>query len=230
MIYKNHTISLVIPCFNEEEGIKKILPKVPSLIDEIIVIDNNSTDETAEVAKNLGAKVIFEVKQGYGWAIRAGITASRGSIVAVIDGDGSHSAEEIPALVDCLIDNDLTIVWGNRFNPASRGPMPFLNWLGNCILSLVFSLLVRHRISDSQSGMIVFQRNFLNRFWPESIGMTFSEEIKMAAVLTQGFKWKEVGINYLPRLGQSKLRMWRAGFANLFFLFYKRFKYVFPKS
>ena len=107
--------------------------------------------------------------------------------------------------------------------------MPRLNYFGNRILSAIFSILVGKSVSDSQSGMMAFRRDFLNEFRPESRGMAFSEEIKMAAVLG-GFKWQEVGIDYFPRLGQSKLSMWRAGFSNLFFLFYKRFKNDFFKS
>lgn len=108
--------------------------------------------------------------------------------------------------------------------------MPFLNRFGNRILSVVFSILVGRWVSDSQSGMMAFRRKFLEKFKPESTGMAFSEEIKMAAAVEPGLKWQEVGINYLPRIGQSKLNMWRAGFSNLLFLFYKRFKNDFFKS
>ena len=71
-MYKNKKVSLVIPCFNEEKGIKKILEHKPLFIDEIIVIDNDSTDRTAKIAKKLGAQVIFEKRKGYGQAYLTG--------------------------------------------------------------------------------------------------------------------------------------------------------------
>lgn len=228
-MYKNQTISLVIPCFNEEEGIRKILPEAMRLADEIIVVDNNSTDKTAEAAKALGAKVVFEPQRGYGRAIWAGVSASRGDIVVIMDGDATYPAREISVLINSLVAGGLMALWGNRFDRRFKKTMPFLNQLGNRVLSVVFSVLVGRYVADSQSGMMVFRRLFLDKFRPESQGMAFSEEIKMAAILG-GFKWQEVGINYFPRLGQSKLNMWRAGFSNLFFLFYKRFKNDFFKS
>jgi glycosyltransferase involved in cell wall biosynthesis len=228
-MYKNQTISLVIPCFNEEEGIKKILTEAPDFLDEIIVVDNNSTDRTGEVAAGLGAKVVFEPKKGYGRAIWTGVLASCGDIVVIMDGDGTYPTKEIPVLIDCVVGNNLAAVWGNRFDRRFKKTMPFLNQFGNRILSVVFSVLTGRWIADSQSGMMAFRRGFLEEFNPESMSMAFSEEIKMAAV-SGGFKWREVGINYLPRLGHSKLNMWRNGFSNLFFLFYKRFKNDFFQS
>lgn len=69
-MYKGYTISAIIPCYNEEEGIKKVLRDMPSFVDEVVVVDNNSTDNTGKVAKSLGAKVVFEPKRGYGSAYR----------------------------------------------------------------------------------------------------------------------------------------------------------------
>ncbi len=192
-------------------------------------MDNNSTDRTGKVAADLGAKVVFEARKGYGRAIWAGVSASCGDIVIIMDGDATYPVGEVPDLIDYLIGNDLAAVWGNRFDRRLKKTMPLLNRFGNRVLSVVFSILVGRWVSDSQSGMMAFRRDFLEKFKPKSMGMAFSEEIKMAAVLG-GFKWREVGINYFPRLGQSKLNMWRAGFSNLFFLAYKRFKYVFPES
>lgn len=229
LMHKDQTISLVIPCFNEEEGIKKILSATPDFVDEIIVVDNNSTDKTAEVAASLGARVVFEAKKGYGRAIWAGVLASRGNIVAVMDGDGNHSLSDVQILLDYLMKNNLEAIWGNRFAPNFKNSSSLLNYFGNQVLSLIFSALVRRRIYDSQSGMMIFRRHFLEKFRPRSIGMAFSEEIKMIAVLG-GFKWQEVGINYFPRIGRRKMKIWRSGLCNLIFLFYRRLLYVFSES
>jgi hypothetical protein len=218
-----HTISVVIPCFNEEQGIRDVLGRIPELADETIVVDNASTDRTAGVAAGLGARVVHQPVRGYGAAYKAGFAAARHDIVVTLDGDGSYPPEEIQRLVAMLVERDLEFVSGCRFplsDPHAMGPA---NRLGNAVLTFATGLLFRTPIRDSQSGLWVFRRAALERLRLTSDGMAFSQEIKLEA-LRRGLRFAETHIPYGDRLGTVKLRRWRDGFANLAFLVRRRFE------
>lgn len=221
-MYKNTKISLVIPCYNEEAGLSEILKRTPSFFDEIIVVDNASTDRTAEVAKNLGAKVVFEKQRGYGQAYMAGFRAASGDIIVAMDGDNSYPIKEAEKLIDFLLANNFDFVSGCRFPLQQKKAMATLNKIGNYILTLVFRLVTLKRIKDSQSGMWVFRRRILKEMKLKSRGMAFSEEIKMEAILNKNIKFSEVPIGYSERIGKVKLKKWKDGLINILFLFRKR--------
>lgn len=222
-MYKNKKISLVIPCHNEEKGIEKILSDRHDFIDEIIVVDNNSTDETMNVAKRLGAKVIFEKKIGYGNAYLAGFKYATGDIIVTMDGDDSYSIKEVPGLLKILLDENLDFISGCRFPLKEKRSMKHINRIGNFLLTLFFNILVLKNIKDSQSGMWVFKKKILSRINLTSAGMPFSEEIKMEILLNKKIRFKEINIFYRERTGQVKLKIWRDGLLNMLFLFKKRF-------
>ena len=102
-MHKRHTVSVVIPCYNEEDGIRVTLADMPALVDEVIVVDNNCTDRTAEVAAAMGAKVVVESKPGYGAAYKAGFGAATGDIIITMDGDATYPRGFIPVLLDVMI-------------------------------------------------------------------------------------------------------------------------------
>lgn len=214
---QNKKISLIIPCFDEEEGIQKILETKPLFIDEVIVVDNNSTDKTSKIAKKLGAKVILEKRRGYGQAYLAGFKVADGDIFVTMDGDNSYPVREISKLVDFLLDKRADFVSGCRFPLQEKQSMRFLNRLGNLILTLVFSIVTFRKIKDSQSGMWVFRREILDKIKLVSNGMAFSEEIKMEVMFNKDIVFAEVPISYSVRLGQVKLNKFKDAFTNLFF-------------
>jgi dolichol-phosphate hexosyltransferase len=222
-VHKGKTISAVIPCYNEEDGIRHVIEAMPPVVDEIIVVDNNSTDRTAEVARSLGARVVHETRKGYGAAYQAGLPAATKDIVVTLDGDGSYPPEEIPRLVDFLIENDLDFISASRFPLKTGGSMNFMNMVGNKVLTAAMFLLYFRRIDDSQSGMWVFRREIYPRLRATHPGMAFSEELKIEAILAKGVRFAELHIDYKERIGEVKLNMWRDGFDNLFFLVRKRF-------
>lgn len=222
-MHRGRTISVVIPCYNEEDGIRHVLSAMPPAVDEVVVVDNNSTDRTAEVALSLGARVVSETRKGYGQAYQAGIPVATQEIIVTLDGDGSYPPEEIPRLVDYLVDRDLDFLSASRFPLASRGSMNFMNQVGNKILTLTMLLLFFRRIEDSQSGMWVFKRAIYPKLHARHPGMAFSEELKIEAILAKGVRFGETRIGYRERIGEVKLNMWRDGFDNLFFLVKKRF-------
>ncbi len=218
---REHKISVVIPCYNEEDGVRHVLEGMPAFVDEVVVVDNNSTDRTGEVARSLGARVVEEKRPGYGAAYKAGLPAATGDIVVTLDGDGSYPADEIEGLVNRLLDHKLDFVSGCRFPLANPKAMPFTNQVGNGVLTLAMFVLFGKPVKDSQSGMWVFRREVLDRIRLTSDGMPLSEEIKIE-VLMRKLKFEEVHITYLERIGDVKLRKWKDGYENLVFLLHKR--------
>lgn len=222
-LYKGLRITIVIPCLNEEEGIRKVLAEVPLLVDEVIIVDNDSTDHTAQVAQEMGAKVIFEKERGYGRAYKTGLFQAQGDIILTLDGDHSYPINAIADLLDILIDEKIDFLSASRFPIRRKGAMSFKHYFGNKILSLTMSLLYGIWIKDSQSGMWVFRKDALCKMKLESNGMSFSEEIKIEAIINNDIKFKEVPIDYSQRAGEAKLEPWKDGFKNILFLFKKRF-------
>lgn len=224
-MYRKFSISVVLPCLNEENGISKVISGMPTFIDEVIVVDNNSVDRTGEVASKAGALVIKELKRGYGSALKAGIKKSKSDLIITMDGDGTYLPKQIPKLVDRLIEEDLDFLSGNRFNRQYKNSLPFVNLIGNIVLTVLTNILFGRKILDSQSGMMLFKKQIRPHLKMECDGMEFSEEVKINAILNKKIRFGEYPIPYSnkDRLGQRKLRLWRDGFRNLGYLFWKRF-------
>jgi glycosyltransferase involved in cell wall biosynthesis len=221
-VYQNRRITVVIPCLNEEKGIVKVLSRMPSFVDEVIVVDNNSTDRTAEVAKNLGARVLHEEVRGYGRAYKTGLMQSRGDIIVTLDGDHSYPPDAISYLLEAFLHSEVRFLSASRFPLKNKKAMSFKHWLGNKMLSLAMSVLFFRWVRDSQSGMWVFERSSLDEMHLVSDGMAFSEEIKIEAIMRKRIGFKEIYIDYSNRMGEIKLQPWRDGVRNLQFLVRKR--------
>jgi glycosyltransferase involved in cell wall biosynthesis len=222
-MYRGKTISVVIPCYNEEEGLQLVIPSIPGSVDEIVVVDNNSTDRTAEVARGLGARVVFEKRKGYGAAYKAGLPAVTGDITVTMDGDGTYPVEQIEECIDYLLDNDLDFLSACRFPLRDREAMNFSNKVGNAILTFATLILFMRAIKDSQSGMWIFKSAIYPDLNPMSDGMPLSEEIKIAAIRNPEIAFGEYNVNYHPRVGEVKLQKWRDGMLNLVYLLKLRF-------
>lgn len=222
-MHSNLSIGVVIPCYNEEDGVREVIGRMPRVVDEVVVVDNNCTDRTAEVAASLGARVVPAQTPGYGAAYKAGLRAVRSDIVVTLDGDGTYPPEEIPRLVQTLLDQRLDFLSASRFPLADPRAMGFSNRVGNRVLTVAAALLFFKPIRDSQSGMWVFHRTALERMRLTSDGMPFSEEIKLEALL-RGLRFGEAHIPYGARVGEVKLQKWRDGWSNLLFLVRKRFE------
>ena len=224
-MHNNLKLSVVIPCYNEEEGVRKVIERIPKLVDEIVVVDNNCTDRTAEVARALGAVVVAEPTPGYGAAYKRGLSAATGDVVITMDGDGTYPPEEIPRLVDMLVEKRWDFLSASRFPLADPRAMTRTNQFGNWVLTLTAMLLFFKPIRDSQSGMWVFRRAVLPKLRLTSDGMPFSQEIKLEALL-RVLRFGEAHIPYGARIGDVKLQKWRDGWLNLTFLVRKRFGLV----
>jgi len=222
-MYKNNRITVVIPCLNEEIAIEQVLEGLPTYVDEIIVVDNNSTDRTAEVARSRGAIVVTELNRGYGRAYKKGFACATGDIVISLDGDHSYPMDALSYLVDAFLHCKVGFLSGSRFPTVNPDAMSLKHRIGNRILSLVMSILFLRWVSDSQSGMWVFRRDILSKMRLTSDGMAFSEEIKIEAIRNRDIGFREMFINYSQRIGEKKLEPWKDGIRNIAFLIRKRF-------
>lgn len=210
-------ISVVIPCHNEEQGLQQVIPQLPRAA-EILVIDNNSTDKTAEVAQGLGAKVLKESVPGYGAAIKKGLQNASGTFVVVLDGDGQYSAKEITSALEFLKRQQLDFVSCSRFPLRNKKAMTLTRRLGNWLLTVAVNFLFGLHLKDSQSGMWVFRRTVLEKLRLENDSMPFSEEIKIKAAVRKELRFAEWQIDYSPRLGESSLFPLKHGWQNLGYL------------
>lgn len=210
--------SVVIPCYNEEASIKNVIKSIPKGIDEIIVVDNNSKDRTAEIAKAQGATVIFEPKKGYGFALKAGFLHAKEDIIVTLDGDSQYPVEKILEMGKYLEEKGLDFLSGNRF-PVKLSSMGIMRWVGNKIFNFIINCLFNLKFKDSQSGMWVFRNVILSHVTLENDDMALSEEIKIKVALHPLLKFEEYSIPYYSRIGKSKLLPLRHGVKNLLFLF-----------
>ena len=221
-MYKNRRITVVIPCLNEEEGVQAVLKEMPSFVDEVIVVDNNSTDRTADVARTMGALVVNELHRGYGRAYKKGFSCATGDIIVTLDGDHSYPGDALSYLLEAFFHCRVGFLSASRFPTLTRDSMTWKHRIGNWGLSTAMSMLFFRWVSDSQSGMWIFRRDILEKMNLVSDGMAFSEEIKIEAIRNNEIGFREIFINYSNRIGEKKLRPWRDGIRNLLFLFQKR--------
>ena len=212
------TVSFVIPALNEETGVGPTLDSIPTdqlraagYTVEKLVVDNNSTDRTAAIARRHGARVISQPKRGYGNAYRAGFAAATGEIIVSGDADLTYPFDAVPIMLAKLHQDDLDFMTTDRLTMLATGAMPTSHVVGNYILSFVTHALFRIPLKDSQSGMWIFKRSIWPSLDTRHPGMPFSQEIKIDAY-TKGFRCTEVSIKYRQRLGQEKLSIldaWR---------------------
>jgi glycosyltransferase involved in cell wall biosynthesis len=222
-MYKGQAITIIIPCLNEEQGIEQVLRRIPDFVDQVIVVDNGSTDRSSEIARSLGAEVIREEVRGYGRAYKKGFAHATGDLIVTLDGDHSYPPDAISYLIEAFLHLNVDFLNASRFPVRDRRAMSLKHKLGNLVLSLAMSILYFRWVRDSQSGMWVFRRAILKQMSFESDGMAFSEEIKIEALKSSRVRFEEIPVQYSSRLGEIKLNPWRDGIHNLLFLVKKRF-------
>lgn len=217
-MYKNYKISVVIPCHNEEQNIDSVLDAIPSMVDEVIVVDNASTDGTAEVVKKKNVILVKESKLGYGSAYKAGLAKVTGDIIVGLDGDGQHDPEQLLALVHRLVDERYTIVVGTRMSGLERPKnLGWIRFSGNLFFNMIARALFGSGITDTQSGMWALFASELHGVENYSNGMAFSQELKLK--MKANGKYAELPITVNERKGFSKLSMKSDGAKNAFYFF-----------
>jgi glycosyltransferase involved in cell wall biosynthesis len=204
-------ISVVIPCLDEEEAVGNVVDHALEGISrsgrtgEVVVADNGSTDRSAELAAEHGARVVSEPRRGYGSAYIAGIAAARGQYVVMGDADETYPLTELGPFVDRLEQGD-DLVMGSRFRGTIHGgAMPRLNrYVGNPIMTGLLKLFFGVKVSDAFCGMRAIRRDALPVLELHSTGMEFALEMVFKAY-RRGLKVSEIPIDYFPRRGETKL-------------------------
>jgi dolichol-phosphate hexosyltransferase len=169
----------------------------------------------------MGAKVIEEKTGGYGRAIKKGLDEARGDIIVTLDGDSTYPVELVPEYLEKLIVNDIDFVTINRFSEVEKGALSFAHKVGNKILSLTLRLLYSIDIKDSQSGMCLMKRQFIDKINVISDDFAFCEELRIIAF--KFFRSLELEGKYYRRIGESKLQTIEHGWSNFMYLFkYKK--------
>lgn len=229
-------VSVVIPCFNEEKAIGVCIDKVKrvflehNIAGEVIVVDNNSTDNSGATAAGAGAKVVFQPIKGYGAAYIKGLPEARGRYIIIGDGDNSYDFYEIPKILSILRDG-YDFVMGSRFKgKIHKDAMPWLNrYVGNPILSGICRVFFRTKLSDIHCGMRGFTKEAYKVMNLNCLGMEFATEMVMEA-LQKKLKIKEMPIDYHRRQGSSKLRPLKDAWRHIRFmlLFCPTWLYLLP--
>ncbi len=208
------TLSVVIPAYNEEDGIEEIARRVLAVREELakvgvdglelIIVDDGSKDRTVEIARAIeGVRLIqHEHNKGYGGALKTGFGASSGELIGFLDADGTYPPEHFPQLcAEALRGTELVI--GSRMAGADS-QMPLTRRIGNFFFANLLSLIGRQRVTDSASGMRVFRREIMERLYPLPDGLNLTPVMSTRAV-HEKISITEIPIPYSERLGRSKL-------------------------
>lgn len=188
------TKCVVIPAHNEDRTVGKVVFDSLKHANRVIVVDDGSTDDTVDVARDNGAKVIELGKNyGYGFAITTGFNVAKEiyDIVVTIDADGQHNPSEIPILLEPIVKDEADIVIGSRFLQDIK--IPFYRRFGIWLITLAFNL-GKSNITDSQSGFRAFKSDVLRELNIEETGFGQTTEIMIKA-RKHGYRIKEVPIS-----------------------------------
>lgn len=225
---QDKTITLVVPCKNEAETLKTFLPKLPDFIDQVLIVDNNSSDDTYEVAKSLGADAVKEPGKdergiGYGFAHRTGMSKAKGDYIVTMDGDGTYPMGAIWGLIRFMISNDIDFVTCSRFPLLNKEAISRLRQLGVWVLNTEVQLLYGYPMKDILSGMWAMNRKTVEKLQLKEGGWDLSPEIKLEAFIRQEISFAQYHIDHHPRdNGASKQKLFTTGFNHLKYIFIRR--------
>ena len=207
------TVSLIVPARNEAANIGWVLNRIPDCVDEVILVDGESTDATLEMARATlpSLRVVPQQGPGKGSALRTGFLAAKGDYIVMIDADGSMSPREIPRYIHFL-ESGFDLVKGSRFTGGGGSlDITTLRRMGNRGLLALVNLMYQSTLTDLCYGFVAFNRNVLDRLDLQSSGFEIETEITVRALLA-GLRVAEVPTLELPRrTGQSNLRTFRDG-------------------
>lgn len=235
---KNLTVSIVIPCLNEERTLPIVIAKGLrsfarlGIQGEVVVADNGSTDQSVTVAQKCGARVVHCAQRGYGNALKCGFTHAYGTYLIMGDADDSYNFEEIDDFVRYL-DDGYDLVMGTRLRgKIEEGAMPFLHrYVGTPVLTRILNWLFNTRISDCNCGMRGIRKDVFMRMRMESSGMEFASEMIIKAGIMR-LKIKEIPITlYRDKRDRAPhLHTWRDGWRHLKFmlLFSPTYLFILP--
>lgn len=202
-------IKVIIPAFNEADSISHVIKDIPRFVDEIIVVNNSSTDATVINAENAGATVLTETNKGYGYACLSGLDyiskqTIKPHIVVFIDGDYSDYPEELANIVQPIIEQNIDFVIGARVKQKrEKGSMTFPqifgNWLATSLMKLIFG---SHFTDLGPFRAIKYDKLLALKMEDKTYGWTVEMQLK---ALKQKLTYAEVPVNYRNRIGESKV-------------------------
>lgn len=202
-------IKVLIPAFNEQDSIAKVIKDIPKLVDEIIVINNNSTDDTVKKAINAGATVLTEPKKGYGFACLKGIDyiatqINKPSIVVFLDGDYSDFPEQLHEIIKPILEENIDFVVGARVkNLREQGSMTPQQIFGNWLATSLMKLFYGSKFTDlGPFRAIKYDKLLALEMKDKTYGWTVEMQLK---VLKQKMSYKEIPVKYRNRIGVSKV-------------------------
>ncbi len=198
-------VAVVIPALNEEAALPLVLAEIPP-VGVVIVVDNGSTDRTAEVARAAGAVVVTEPRRGYGSACLAGIARARQrdpQVLVILDADHSDHPEELPQLVDPVLRGEADLVIGDRTELAARDALFPQQRYGNALATRLIHAATGHRYRDMGPFRAISLRS-LDRLEMEDPTWGWNVEMQMKAV-QRGLRVREVPVRYRKRVGYSKI-------------------------
>ena len=202
-------IKVIIPALNEENAISKVIKEIPEFVDEIIVIDNGSNDNTSVVAKEFGATVLHEIKKGYGYACLKGLNyirnlKDRTDVIVFLDGDYSDYPNQMSKLISPIIYDNFDFVLGSRKQILSeKGAMNSHQIFGNWLATTLMSLLFKSKFTDLGPFRAI-KYDVLQKLnmCDKTYGWTVEMQLK---ILKHKYKYLEVPVKYRNRIGVSKV-------------------------
>lgn len=217
------SLSIIIPAFNEEEAIARtvsrclserssIIQKLDLSKVEIIVVDDGSSDRTAEIVGREFPEVKLiqhPTNRGYGAAIKTGFEQAQGDIVGFLDADGTCDPKYFFDLCSTLQKKNADVVLGSRMGRSSK--MPVVRRFGNSVYALLATLLSGRVVNDTASGMRVVRKESLKKLYPLPDGMHFTPAMSCKALLDEDLTIYEVAMSYSEREGRSKLNVFKDG-------------------
>jgi glycosyltransferase involved in cell wall biosynthesis len=202
-------IKVIIPAYNEQNAIANVINDIPEIVDEIIVISNNSTDDTEENAKNVGATVLKEHRKGYGYACLKGMdyvakNEKKPDIIVFLDGDYSDYPEQLTALIHPILKNNLDFVVGARVKELREsGSMTMQQVFGNWLATFLMKLFFNAKFTDlGPFRAIKYDKLVGLKMEDKTYGWTVEMQLK---VLKQKLSYAEIPMKYRNRIGVSKV-------------------------
>jgi glycosyltransferase involved in cell wall biosynthesis len=215
-------VTLVLSCLNEERGVRACIEAAEGTFassginGSILVVDNGSSDRSAEVALAAGVRVLRQVEPGYGAALRSGLEAAKTEYVVMADADGTYQIDAIPMLLQPLVDDEADIVIGSRLDDASKASMPWHRRFGAQVITKLVNRAAggNAKIRDSQSGFRCFRRSQVVDLGLTATGIELATEMLIRASWSR-LRIMEVPTTYGPPASRARLDVFFDGFRRL---------------
>ncbi len=208
-MFQSPIIDVIIPAYNEEKSISKVIAEIPGIVRQIVVADNNSTDRTREVARAAGAKVVFEPQKGYGKACLSAMEWIKNQevqpdVVVFLDGDYSDFPEEMKDLVQPILEGRAVLVIGSRaLGRRESGSMTVPQVFGNWLATTMMKYIQGAKFTDLGPFRAIVWKDLLAlNMVDQNYGWTIEMQIKAHKA---GLRYVEVPVNYRKRIGVSKV-------------------------